>query len=114
MKKIEAIIRVEKLEKVAERLRAIGVEGMTISQAIGWSRERAMELQFRGTRYEVELLPKFKFEVIVSDEEAEQVVQTILESARTGEPGDGIIFIQNLDEIISIRTGEKGEKAWRK
>lgn len=110
MKKIEAIIRTEKQEKVVERLKAIGVKGMTISQAIGWSRERPVELHFRGTRIEVDLLPKLKFEIVVSDEETERVVQAILESARTGEVGDGIVFIQNLDEVVNINTGKKNEK----
>ncbi len=107
MKKIEAIIRSEKLEKVAEKLKGIGVQGMTISQATGWSKERVMELHFRGSRIEVGLLPKVKFEVIVSKEEVERVVKTILESARTGELGDGIIFIHDLDEVISIHSGER-------
>ena len=111
MKKIEAIIRTEKQEKVMERLRSIGVKGMTISQAVGWSKERPVQLHFRGTSYQVDLLPKVKFEIVVSDEETERVVQAILESARTEEVGDGIIFIQNLDEVINIHSGEKGGKS---
>lgn len=111
MKKIEAIIRTEKQEKVMERLRSIGVKGVTISQAVGWSKERPVQLHFRGTSYAVDLLPKLKFEIVVSDEETERVVQTILESARTAEVGDGIVFIQNLDEVINIHSGKKDEKS---
>ncbi|MEM2760720.1 MAG: P-II family nitrogen regulator [Nitrososphaerales archaeon] len=107
MKKIEAIVRMEKMQQVKEKLKAIGVSGMTISQATGWGKERALHLQFGGRAVDVDLLPKTKFEVIIEDSKIEEVVRTILDSSQTGEYGDGIIVVQDVDYAINIRTGEK-------
>ena len=107
MKKIEAIIRSEKLQNVVDKLKSIGVQGMTILEAVGWSKERVVELHFRGSRIDIDLLPKAKFEIVVTDDQAERVVRAILEAAKTEEPGDGIIFIESIDEAINIHFGQK-------
>lgn len=111
MKKIEAIIRHFKLEEVKDALSGIGVQGMTVSEVRGFGRQKGHKEQYRGAEYTVDFLPKAKMEVVVSDEQADQVINTILETARTGQIGDGKIFITNLEEMIRIRTGEKGGEA---
>jgi len=111
MKKIEAIIRHFKLEEVKDALSSIGVQGMTVSEVRGFGRQKGHKEQYRGAEYTVDFLPKAKMEVVVSDDQAEQVINTIIETARTGQIGDGKIFITNLDEMIRIRTGEKGGEA---
>jgi nitrogen regulatory protein P-II 1 len=111
MKKIEAIVRTEKLPIVKEKLRAIGIGGMTISNVSGWSKQRELHLQWRGQPMAYDLLPKIKFEIVVPDSQEDLVVKSIVESARTGEHGDGVIFVTPIDIAINISTMEKGEKA---
>ena len=111
MKKIEAIIRHFKLEEVKDALSSVGVQGMTVSEVRGFGRQKGHKEQYRGSEYTVDFLPKAKMEVVVSDEQSKEVVDTILRTARTGEIGDGKIFITNLTEMIRIRTGETGETA---
>ncbi|QDT39322.1 P-II family nitrogen regulator [Stratiformator vulcanicus] len=111
MKKIEAIIRHFKLEEVKDALNAAGVQGMTVSEVRGFGRQKGHKEQYRGAEYTVDFLPKAKLEIVVSDDLAKEVVDTILRSARTGQIGDGKIFVTNLDEMIRIRTGETGDSA---
>lgn len=111
MKKIEAIVRTEKLPIVKEKLRAIGIGGMTISNVSGWSKQRELHLQWRGQPMAYDLLPKIKFEIVVPDSQEDLVVKSIVESARTGEHGDGVIFVTPIEIAINISTMEKGEKA---
>ncbi len=111
MKMIAAIIKHFKLDDVRKALTDIGVQGMTVIEVKGFGRQKGHMEVYRGVEYEVKFLPKIKVEVVVADERVEAVVDAILESAKTGEIGDGKIFIYNLQEIIRIRTGEKGEAA---
>lgn len=111
MKKIEAIIRHFKLEEVKDALTSIGVQGMTVSEVRGFGRQKGHKEQYRGAEYTVDFLPKAKMEVVVSNEQEQSVIDTILRTARTGQIGDGKIFITNLEEMIRIRTGETGDMA---
>lgn len=111
MKKIEAIVRVEKFEDVKDALRELGYPGMTITNVEGHARQKGIEEQFRGTTFRVELLPKLKVEIVASDGDVGRIVDTIIRNARTGEVGDGKIFILPVNEAIRIRTGESGEQA---
>ena len=111
MKKVEAIIRHYKLEEVKNALSAAGIQGMTVSEVRGFGRQRGHKEMYRGTEYTVDFLPKVKLEVVVSEEQARQAVETITSVARTGQIGDGKIFVTNLEEIIRIRTGETGAEA---
>ena len=110
MKKIDAIIRSERMPLVKERLRQLGIGGMTISTVSGWSRQRELHLQWRGQPVAYDLLPKAKFELIVPDDRMDSVIQAITESARTGEHGDGVIFVSTVEQAINITTLDKGEK----
>lgn len=111
MKKIEAIIRHFKLEEVKDALTQVGVQGMTVSEVRGFGRQKGHKEQYRGAEYTVDFLPKAKMEVVVSDEQADQVIDTIVRTAGTGQIGDGKIFVTTLDEMIRIRTGERGDAA---
>ncbi|MBA3314541.1 MAG: P-II family nitrogen regulator [Planctomycetota bacterium] len=111
MKKIEAVIRHFKLEEVKDALSEAGVHGMTVSEVRGFGRQKGHKEQYRGAEYTVDFLPKAKLEIIVSDEQAKIVIDTILRTARTGQIGDGKIFVTDLSEMIRIRTGETGEGA---
>jgi len=111
MKKIEAIIRHFKLEEVKDALTQVGVQGMTVSEVRGFGRQKGHKEQYRGAEYTVDFLPKAKMEVVVSDEQADQVIETIVQTAGTGQIGDGKIFVTTLDEMIRIRTGERGDAA---
>lgn len=110
MKKVEAIIRSERMPLVKERLRQLGIGGMTISTVSGWSKQRELHLQWRGQPVAYDLLPKAKFELIVPDDRMDSVIQAITESARTGEHGDGVIFVSTIEQAINITTLDKGEK----
>ncbi len=112
MKKIEAIIKPFKLDEVKDALNDLGIVGMTISEVRGFGRQKGHKELFRGSEYVVDLLPKIKIEVVVKEELARQVVETIMETARTGNIGDGKIFVSSMDEIYRIRTGEEGESAF--
>ncbi|QDT78786.1 Nitrogen regulatory protein P-II [Gimesia maris] len=111
MKKVEAVIRHFKLEEVKDALTEIGVQGMTVSEVRGFGRQKGHKEQYRGAEYTVDFLPKAKMEVIVPDDQVKVVVDTILESARTGQIGDGKIFVLPIEDIIRIRTGEAGDTA---
>jgi nitrogen regulatory protein PII len=111
LKKIEAIIRPFKLEEVKEALVEEGVRGLTISEVRGYGRQKGHTETYRGSEYRIEFIPKIKIEVVVEDSKLDKVVDAILKSAKTGQVGDGKIFIYDVDEVIRIRTDESGEQA---
>jgi len=111
MKRIEAIIQPFKLDDVREGLKEIGVDGMTIYDVRGHGRQKGHKEVYRGQEYEVDLLPKVKLEVVVSDDRVEATVKAITESARTGKIGDGKVFIFPVEEAIRIRNSDTGESA---
>ncbi len=111
MKKIEAIIRHFKLEEVKDALTSVGVQGMTVTEIRGFGRQKGHKEQYRGAEYTVDFLPKVKIEVVVPENSAKEVIDAILRTARTGQIGDGKIFVSNLEETIRIRTGETGEES---
>jgi len=111
MKKIEAIIKPFKLDEVKDALNAIGIAGMTVTEVKGFGRQKGHVELYRGAEYEVSFIPKVKIEVVVADSIAEKVLTTIQEKAKTGKIGDGKIFVSKIEDIIRIRTGEKGEIA---
>lgn len=111
MKKIEAVIRPEKLNEVKTALEKAGYPGIMITEIEGHGKQKGQTLQWRGEKYKVELLPKIKIEIVIRDQEVEQIAKTIIENAKTGEIGDGKIFISTIEEVVRIRTGEKGEVA---
>ena len=111
MKLVTAVIKPFKLEEVKSGLQAIGVNGMTVSEASGYGRQRGHKEVYRGAEYTVDLVPKVRIEVIVDDEDADRVVETILEGARTGKIGDGKIWITPVERIVRVRTGEHGHDA---
>ena len=111
MKKIEAIIRHFKLEDIKSALTDCGVEGMTISEVKGFGRQKGHTEMYRGNEYAIDFVPKVKVEVVVPDENLQPVIDTIIDKAKTGQMGDGKIFVSDLDEVIRIRTGETGKDA---
>lgn len=111
MKKVEAIIRHYKLEEVKNALSEAGIQGMTVSEVRGFGRQRGHKETYRGTEYTVDFLPKVKLEVVVADEDVDRAVEMIAGVARTGQIGDGKIFVTSLSEVIRIRTGETGSEA---
>jgi len=111
MKKVEAVIRHFKLEEVKDALTEAGVAGMTVSEVRGFGRQKGHKEQYRGAEYTIDFLPKVKMEIIVSDDQTKTVIDTILQSARTGQIGDGKIFVTDMGELIRIRTGETGDGA---
>jgi nitrogen regulatory protein P-II 1 len=111
MKKIEAIIKPFKLDEVKEALNEIGVQGMTVTEVKGFGRTGGKKEVYRGSAYVVDFVPKVKIEIIVKDDIVHQVLSTISEAAKTGRIGDGKIFVTPVDEVIRIRTGDKGEDA---
>ena len=111
MKKIEAIIKSSKLDDVKSALHMIGIQGMTVTEVKGFGRQKGHVEVYRGTEYEVNFLPKLKIEVVVADSIMDQVIATIIEKAKTGSIGDGKIFIYSLEDVVRIRTGERGEAA---
>jgi nitrogen regulatory protein P-II 1 len=111
MKKIEAIVRHHKLEEVKNSLSQAGVTGMTITEVRGFGRQKGHTEVYRGTEYTVDFVPKVKVEVVVDDGKAQAVVNSIVQSAQTGQVGDGKIFVSDLKDVIRIRTGETGTSA---
>ena len=111
MKKIECVIRPIKIDEVKVALEAIGVVGMTVADVRGYGKQRGRTEKYRGNTYVVNLLPKVKLEIVVSDDRAEEVVDIVLDAARTGEIGDGKIFVSNVEQAVRIRTGERGDQA---
>ena len=110
-KKIEAIIREEALQDVKDALREIGIVGMNVHEVHGHGRQGGIELSWRGTSYQMDLLPKIQVNIVLSDHNVEQTIETIIKAARTGKEGDGIIFVYPVDDVIRIRTGESGSEA---
>jgi nitrogen regulatory protein P-II 1 len=111
MKKIEAIIKPHKLDEVKERLRRVGVSGMTVSEVKGFGRTGGKTEVYRGSAYVVDFVPKVRIEVVVKDALVSDTVQAIAAEAKTGKIGDGKIFVTPVEEAVRIRTGEKGEDA---
>lgn len=111
MKKVEAIIRPFKLDEVKIALVNAGIVGMTVSEVRGFGRQKGQTERYRGSEYTVEFLQKLKVEIVVEDDQLDMVVEKVIASARTGEIGDGKIFISPVEQIIRIRTGEKNQEA---
>lgn len=111
MKKIEAIIKPFKLEDVKDALAEAGVTGMTVSDVKGYGRQQGHSELYRGAEYVVDFLPKIKIELIVADENVDSLISVIIDAAKTGKIGDGKIFVSSLDEVVRIRTEERGSEA---
>lgn len=111
MKKIEAIIKPFKLDEVKDALHEIGVQGMTVSEVKGFGRQKGHTEIYRGAEYTVDFLPKLKLDLVVADAQLQNAVQAIVRGARTGKIGDGKIFVSTVEEVIRIRTEERGEQA---
>lgn len=111
MKKIEAIIKPFRLDAVKDALNEIGIQGMTVTEVKGFGRQKGHVELYRGAEYDISFIPKVKIEAVVSDSIVEKAIKTIEETAKTGKIGDGKIFVSALENVIRIRTGEKGEEA---
>jgi len=111
MKKVEAIIKPFKLNEVKDALHEIGVQGMNVSEVKGFGRQKGHTEIYRGSEYTVDFLPKVKLEIVVADNMIAQVVEVIVKTAKTGKIGDGKVFVSNVEEVVRIRTDERGEKA---
>lgn len=111
MKKIEAIVKPFKLDEVKEALQEVGLQGITVTEAKGFGRQKGHTELYRGAEYIVDFLPKVRIEIVLDDGLVDQAVDAILQAARTGRIGDGKIFISTVDEAIRIRTGETGVEA---
>ena len=111
MKKIECIIRPEKLDDVKEALNEAGIMGLTVTDVLGCGRQKGRKEVYRGIEYTLNLLPKIKIETVVMDEDVEKIAKIIIETAKTGTIGDGKIFISTIEDVYRIRTGETGKKA---
>ncbi len=111
MKKIEAIIKPFKLDEVKNALTKIGVQGMTVTEVKGFGRQKGHTESYRGTEYAIDFLPKSKIEIIITDEVVNQAIEAIERAAKTGKIGDGKIFLFPVEEVIRIRTGERGKDA---
>jgi nitrogen regulatory protein P-II 1 len=111
MKKIEAVIKPFKLDEVKEALHEVGLQGITVVEAKGFGRQKGHTELYRGAEYVVDFLPKVKIEVVCADDLVERAVEAIVNAARTGRIGDGKIFVSSVEEVIRIRTGERGEEA---
>lgn len=111
MKKLEAIIRHYKLEDVKTALTTAGIQGMTVSEVRGFGRQRGHKETYRGAEYTVDFMPKVKMDVVVAEDQVDSAVNAICEAARTGQVGDGKIFVSSLEQVVRIRTGESGAEA---
>ena len=111
MKKIEAIIRPFKIDDVREALIEIGIKGMTITEVKGYGRQKGHTEMYRGSEYQIDFLPKMKIEIIAPDDSINKIVETIIKSAKTGQVGDGKIFVYPVEDVIRVRTEESGEAA---
>jgi nitrogen regulatory protein P-II 1 len=111
VKKIEAVIKPFKLDEVKEALHEVGLQGLTVLEAKGFGRQKGHTELYRGAEYVVDFLPKVKIEVVCDDERVERAIEAIVTAARTGRIGDGKIFVTNLEEVVRIRTGERGDQA---
>jgi nitrogen regulatory protein P-II 1 len=111
MKKVEAIVRPHLLEAVKTALQEVGIVGMTVTEVKGFGRQKGHTETYRGSEYKVEFLPKIKIEIALGDELVDQAVEAVLKTAKTGKFGDGKVFVSPLDDVVRIRTGERGEAA---
>lgn len=111
MKRITAIIKPFKLDEVREALAEVGVTGLTVTEVKGFGRQKGHTELYRGAEYVVDFLPKVKVEVVLPDNQTERAIESIVKAARTGRIGDGKIFVNQIDEVVRIRTGETGEAA---
>jgi len=111
MKKIEAIIRPFRIDDVREALAEIGVRGLTLTEVKGYGRQKGHTEIYRGSEYQIDFLPKMKIEVVVSDTMADKVIDAIVKAAKTGQVGDGKVFVYPVEDVIRVRTGESGEDA---
>ena len=111
MKKVEAIIRQEKVPVVRQALEELGLTGLTITQVLGHGAQKGITQQWKGNTYRVDLLPKVKLDMVVRDAMVEPVLKAIMDAARTGEVGDGKVFVSAVEDILRVRTGERGEVA---
>ncbi len=111
MKKLEAIIKPFKLDEVKDKLIEAGIKGLTATEVKGFGRQKGHTELYRGAEYVVDFLPKIKLEIILLDEQVEEAIDTIMKAAQTGKIGDGKIFVTDLEEIVRIRTGERGPEA---
>ncbi|HIK96831.1 MAG TPA: P-II family nitrogen regulator [Gammaproteobacteria bacterium] len=111
MKKVEAIIKPFKLDEVKDKLNEIGIKGITVTEVKGFGRQKGHTELYRGAEYVVDFLPKVKMEIVVSDSQSEEVIETLMKAAQTGRIGDGKLFVTDLVDVIRIRTGERGEDA---
>ena len=111
MKKVEAIIKPFKLDEVKDALNEIGIQGMTVTEVKGFGRQKGHTELYRGAEYVIDFIPKIKIEIVTSDSLSQKVVDTIEKAAKTGKIGDGKIFVYSIEEVVRIRTGERGESA---
>ena len=111
MKKIEAIIKPFKLDEVKEALHEVGIKGITVTEATGFGRQKGHTELYRGAEYVVDFLPKVKIEIVLEDNQVERAIEAIQQAAHTGRIGDGKIFVSTIEEVIRIRTGERGADA---
>ncbi len=111
MKKIEVIIKPFKLDEVKEALNAIGIQGMTVTEAKGFGRQKGHKEIYRGAEYVIDFVPKIKIDIVVDDDIVENVIETVQKTANTGKIGDGKIFVYPVEEALRIRTGERGTEA---
>lgn len=111
MKKVAAVIKPFKLDDVREALSEVGINGLTVTEVKGFGRQKGHTEMYRGAEYMVDFLPKVKLEVVIADEEVERCIEAISEAAHTGKIGDGKIFVQTVERVIRIRTGEENEEA---
>jgi nitrogen regulatory protein P-II 1 len=111
MVKVEAVIRPDRFEQVRDGLQKIGIKGMSVSELMGCGRQQGYTERYRGTEYVMNLLPKMRVEAVVSEDQLDAVIETIVEAARTGEVGDGKVFVLPVLDVVRIRTGERGTDA---
>ena len=111
MKKIEAIIKPFKLDEVKDALNGIGIKGMTVSEVKGYGRQKGHTEIYRGAEYVVDFIPKIRLDIVVEDDMVDQVINTIIDQARTGKIGDGKIFVLPVERVVRVRTGETGSEA---
>lgn len=111
MKEITAIIRTERLDAVKDSLEEIGCKGITVMEVKGRGKQLGVEEKYRGNSYRIDLLPKVQIVTVIKDSDIEKAIETICQAARTGHVGDGKIFVKNIEEVVRIRTGERGDEA---
>ena len=111
MKKIEAVIRPFKIDDVREALSEIGVRGMTLTEVKGYGRQKGHTELYRGSEYQIDFLPKIKIEIVASDNQVDKIVDTLIKAAKTGQVGDGKIFVSSVEDVIRVRTEESGDDA---